>query len=249
MGVAFPGMEGLARDLTPVVDAGVGDVRLQQQIGRGLSTQGRDLDPQHQGVAIRIGEEALFDLEPTRPVARRDLIGGRQGAALGVHMQIFGPLGGVGPLDRQAVRRDHRETQGLDLGLVDQAVHGLGQDAVGDGEPDLRHRAGRSAVAVLAVDIGFIGGPSPGLGGAGPGRQITRRARSDSGLGRGGRGERQAGGAGEAEGTEVTHCGPHGLRVGAGERRKLRGTSSRWFHEASLCWAPGKTRLWKSPGP
>ena len=61
--------------------------------------------------------------------------------------------------------------------------------------------------------------------------------------------KRQAGGAGEAEGTEVTHCGPHGLRVGAGERRKVKGTSSRWFQDASLCWAPGKTRLRKSPAP
>ena len=144
---------------------------------------------------------------------------------------------------------DAGEAQGLDLGLVDQAVHGLGQDAVGDGIPDLGHRPGRAAVAILAVDIGFIRGARAGLGGAGPDGRSAGRAGRDARLGACGGSEGQTGGAGEAEGTEVTHCGPHGLLVGAGERRKVKGTSNRWFQDASLCWAPGKTRLRKSPGP
>ena len=88
-----------------------------------------------------------------------------------------------------------------------------------------------------------------GLGRAGPDGRGAGRAGGDARLSACGGSEGQAGGASEAEGTEVTHCGPHGLRVGAGERRKVKGTSSRWFQDASLCWAPGKTRLRKSPAP
>ena len=249
MGVALPGVEAVARDLAPVIDAGIGDVRLQHQIGRHLALQRRDGDAQHQGVAIRVAEDLLLDLEAAVLVAGGDAIGGRQRAPLRVHVQIFGAAGGVRAFDDQAVMGDAGEAQGLDLGLVDQAVHGLGQDAVGDGIPDLGHRPGRAAIAILAIDIGFVGGARAGLGRAGPDGRRAGRAGGDARLGGRCGSEGQAGGAGEAEGTEVTHCGPHGLRVGAGERRKVKGASRRWFHDASACWAPGKTRLWKSPGP
>ena len=223
MGVALPGVEAVARHGAPVIDPGVGDVRLQHQIGRHLALQRCDRDAQHQGVAVRVAEDLFLDLEAAVLVARGDAIGGRQRAALRVHVQIFGAAGGVRPFDDQAVMGDAGEAQGLDLGLVDQAVHGLGQDAVGDGIPDLGHRPGRAAVAILAVDIGFVGRSGAGLGGAGPDGRGAGRAGGDARLGGRCGSEGQTGGAGETEGTEVTHFGPHGLRVGAGERRKVRG--------------------------
>jgi hypothetical protein len=249
VGVAFPGVEAVARDLAPVIDAGVGDVRLQHQIGRHLALQRRDGDAQHQGVAIRVAEDLLLDLEAAVLVLRRRAIGRRQRTPLGVDVQIFGAAGCVVAFDDQTVLGHAGEAQGLDLGLMNQAVHGLGQDAVGDGIPDLGHRAGRAAVAILAINIGLVGCAGAGFGRAGPDGRGAGRAGGDARLGARGGSEGQAGGAGEAEGTEVTHCGPHGLRVGAGERRRVKGTSRRWFQDASLCWAPGKTRLRKSPGP
>ena len=89
-------------------------------------------------------------------VAGDDLVGGGQGAALIIGVDVFGAGRGVVAFQRHAFRRDQGEAEGLDLRLVDQAVHGLGQDAVGDGIPDLGHRAGRAAVAILAIDVGLV---------------------------------------------------------------------------------------------
>jgi len=49
--------------------------------------------------------------------------------------------------------------QVLALRLVDQAVRRLGDDAVGDREPPLEDDAGRAVVAILAVNMAFVGRP------------------------------------------------------------------------------------------
>ncbi|MNJ54180.1 hypothetical protein D3C77_496110 [compost metagenome] len=173
MDAAFMGVEaGLGR-LAPVVHAGVGHVRLQQDVRRHAALQRPDGDAQDQGLAVRVGEDLFVDGEASGRVGRGHAIGGRQGTALGILVQIVDGEVGVGPLDRQAAVRDDRQAQLLDLGLVDQAVHGLGQHPVGDGEPHLGHRPGRPAVAIGAVDIGLIGRARAHLGGIGPGRGLA----------------------------------------------------------------------------
>src|SRR5690606_33745201 len=169
-----------------VADAGVGQVRLKQKVGGDLPPKGADRAAHHQGLTVRVSEDALLDLVAAGLVGGDDPIRRRQRTAVRVRVQIFGAVGGVGSLDRQAVLGDHGEAELLDLGLVDEAVHGLGQHAVGDGEPDARDVAGRAAVAVLAVDVGFVGRASAGLGGVDPGGGVAGRA--GGGLGRGGGG-------------------------------------------------------------
>ncbi len=177
--IAFMGVKAVPLGLGAVAAAGVGHMGLEDQIGRHRLRPGRDLDPQNQGVAVGIGEDALFDLEGIARVGGHDPIGWRQGSAPGVGMQVLRAAGGASSLHRQAVAGHHGEAQRLDLGLMDQAVHGLGQHAIGQREPDLRHRPGRAAVAELSVDIGFIGGSGAGLGRARPGRRRTGRPGGD----------------------------------------------------------------------
>lgn len=244
MDVAFVGVEAGRGRLAPVVHAGIGHVRLQQDIGGHAALQRPHGDAQDQGLTVRVGEDLLVDGEAPGLVRRRHAIGGRQGAALGVLVQVVDGEVGVGAFDRQAAVGHDGQTQLFDLGLVDQAVHGLGQDAVGDGEPDLGHGPGRPAVAIGAVDIGLIGRACAHLGGIGP-----------VGVSPGAPGAVCA----EAAPVRTEAAAPARIRLlktrmgksltQAGVSRNFSGTSRRPFHDASLCWAPGNSRVWKSRGP
>ena len=168
-GLALVGGERGRRRCPRIAAAGVGHVRLQHQ-GRGhRAFQRLDRHAHEQAVAVGVGEDPLLDDEAALLVRRRDLVGRRQRTAGAVDVQVFGLGGRVRALDRQAGSGLDGDPHLLDLGLVDQAVHGLGQHAVGDREPDLGHRPGLAAGLVGAVDIGLVGRADAGLGRIGPG--------------------------------------------------------------------------------
>ena len=224
-----------------VTDPRIGHMRLEQQIGVDVAPKGADRRAYDEGLAIGVGVDALFDLEAAAAVRGHHPIGRRKRPAPRIRVQIFDAAGRVAAFDEDLTVDHNGEPHLFDLGLVDQAVHGLGQDAVREREPDPGDVAGAATVTVLPVDIGFVGRACAGLGRAGPDGLVpgcARRDRSDlwggddhgrSRLaagdqalqGRTSRTEQQGGTEGEAG--DCTHGGARH----SGGRRKVSGVSRR----------------------
>ena len=152
----------------------VAQMRLHQQPGGDGALQRSDDDPQDQHVPGRVGEDVGLDLHIPVRVAGGQPIGQGQGSSGGIGVEI-GDLGG-GPgglaLHEQAVGGADRQAQVLQLGLVDQAVHGLGDMSSAHGEPD----PGPGPVG----GIGLVGGADAGLAGRLPGPRPARGTGGDT---------------------------------------------------------------------
>lgn len=132
-------------------------MRLEQQIGLDVAPKSADRCAHDERLAIGIREDALLDLEAAAAVRGHHPIGRRKRPAARVRVQIFGAAGRVAAFDEDLTVDHNGEPHLFDLGLMDQTVHGLGQDTVREREPDPGDVAGAATVTVLPVDIGFVG--------------------------------------------------------------------------------------------
>ena len=138
-------------------------VRLNQQIGRRLAMQGPHSNADKDHIVIGVGEDVLDDLDPPFAVAGCQTIGRGERASGLIHRKKAHRVGRVAPFDDKARLGHDGDTGGLDLGLMDQAVLGLSQHTLGQGEPYLGPVASR-AVGRIGRSHALLRRRRPGRG-------------------------------------------------------------------------------------
>ncbi len=171
---ALPGGQGRLVGMAFIVARRIGHGRIENDIGRHRTFQRLDRHAHHQALVVRIGEDVLDDDEAALLVGIDQAIGGRQRPAGRVLVDIVDVARRIGVLERRPTVSGDGQLQFTDLGFVDAAVHGLGDDTLRQREPHLGDHTGRGFVRILIIEIGFVRRADALLAGIGPRRGLAR---------------------------------------------------------------------------
>ena len=171
--MAFAGVEVAVRDVRHVIIAGVLHVRIDQHVGRNAIRVGGDHHPHKQALPVGVREYVLLDGVLPLLVRVHHPIGKGERPARGVRVQVAHLAVGVHALLVHEAGTRHQKLEILDLRLVDEPPGSLRDNALGDGEPDLRDGPGGGGVVEGSIDVRLVGGSHARLAGVGPDRSVT----------------------------------------------------------------------------